>query len=346
MPGSVSHANWSLCWFVPTLNGEGLQIGGATFNGKSVIASGGAPFVLVPYHGQSPTYKDGLNPACGGLPFLALVPHAPNVHQVDLPPDSTALNDDEFHSANNPRGAVVVEKHEKAWIEPEHVVVWAKFQCGNYQYVHRWSFYADGGVDVEVGLGGKLGWWGPHLGHIHHFYFRLDLDIGASGNNQVQQQHHAGWGLNQDSWNPMLAETKDTLKPSGYTKWRVVNKTAKANGQLRSYELIPGSDGAPDGTYSTNDLWACLYKSGAETGSDVGLDCKDTALNTTYVSPAENIDGKDVVLWYCLRHHHATRSLGEEKRVLPYHFVGFHLEPRDFLDDTPSGIYSTKPPSP
>jgi Copper amine oxidase, enzyme domain len=346
MPGSVQHANWSVCWFVPSMNGEGLKIAGATFNGRSVIASGGAPFVIVPYHGESPTFKDGLNPQCGGLPYLALIPTAPNVHQNSLPPNNTATNDNEFHAQNNPRGAVVVEKHGKGWIEPEHLVVWAKFQCGNYQYVHRWVFHADGSVHVEVGLGGKLGSWGPQLGHIHHFYFRLDLDIDGAGNNQAQRLHHGGWGLNQDAWLSILTETTNTANPAGYTKWKVVNKAAKPNGQFRSYELVPGSDGGPDGKYSTNDVWVCLYKSGTESGSDVGSNCKDTALTTAYVNPPENVDGKDVVLWYCLRHHHFTRYLGEEKKVLPYHFVRFHLEPRDFLDDTPTGLYSTNPSSP
>jgi Copper amine oxidase, enzyme domain len=346
MAGSVSFANWTLCWFIPQLNGEGLKIGGAAFNGRNVLASGGTPFVIVPYHGEWPTFKDGLNPQCGGLPLLSLIPTAPNVHQSSLPPNNTALNDNEYHAVSNPRGAVAIEKHGKGWIEPDHLAVWAKFQCGNYQYIHRWVFYADGSIHVEVGLGGKLGPWGPHLGHIHNFYFRLDLDIDSAGNNQVQRLHHAGWGLGQDNWVPFLVEGKDTLVPSGYTKWRVLNKTAKSNGQVRSYELIPGGDGGPDGKYSTGDLWVCLYKGGVEDGGDVGGDCKDTVMNTNYINPAENVDGKDVVIWYCMRTHHVTRSLGEEKNVLPYHYVGFHMEPRDFMDDTPKGIYSTTPVSP
>jgi hypothetical protein len=345
MPVFVQHANWSVCGLISELDGGGLKVS-ATFDGRSVIASGGAPFVIVPYHGQSPTFKDGLSPSCGGLPFLTLIPPAPNVHGNSLPPATIAKNDNEYHAGTNPTGGIAIERHAKGWIEPEHLVIWAKFQCGNYQYIHRWTFGADGVVDIDVGLGGKLGSWGPHLGHIHHFYFRLDLDIAGSGNNQVQKLHHAGWGLTHDSWSAYLTEQYDTLNPAGYTKWKVINKAPKPNGQVRSYELIPGSDGGPDGTYSTRDVWATLYKSGAETGADVGLDCKDTAMTTKYIAPKENIDGKDVVLWYCLRTHHFTRHLGEEKNVLPYHFVSFHLEPRDFLDDTPKGLYSTLPPSP
>src|SRR6266487_14957 len=123
MAGSISFANWRVCYFISTLNGDGLKVN-ASFNGKSVIANAGT----------------------------------------------------------NPGGGVYVKKHPKGWIEPEHIEIWAKFQCGNYQYIHRYVFYADGRVDVEVGLGGKLIGDGPERGHIHNFYFRFDLDIDGSGN--------------------------------------------------------------------------------------------------------------------------------------------------------------------
>jgi hypothetical protein len=31
---------------------------------------------------------------------------------------------------------------------------------------------------------------------------------------------------------------------------------------------------------------------------------------------------------------------------VPYEFLSFHVEPRDFLDGTPTGLYSATPPSP
>jgi hypothetical protein len=31
--------------------------------------------------------------------------------------------------------------------------------------------------------------------------------------------------------------------------------------------------------------------------------------------------------------------------TLPYEFLSFHVEPRDFLDATPKNIYATTPPS-
>jgi Cu2+-containing amine oxidase len=113
---------------------------------------------------------------------------------------------------------------------------------------------------------------------------------------------------------------------------------------FRSYELLVNSDGARDGTFSTGDVWVVRYRGTLEDGADVG--CRDERLETVYASPAQNVDGQDIVLWTCLRGHHLPRHQGEERLVVPYHFLGFHLEPRDSLNTTPGGLYATTPPSP
>jgi Cu2+-containing amine oxidase len=342
MPGTVTFANWRFSWSIPALNGEGLVISKADFNGTRVLFRAGAPFVLVPYHGSTPTFKDGLSPACGGLPFLALVPTAPNVTGGNLPPGGTALNDNQY-GPTNLRGAVMVEQIGPTETEPARAVVWAKFQCGNYQYVHRWEFGADGSVHALVGLGGRL--LSPDQGgrsHIHNFYFRLDFDIVTSGNNLVQRFSHSGLNA-PDQWLDITTEGVQTAEPGSFTTWRVVNKAPKNNGLVRSYELVPGSDGGPNPPFSTGDVWVMRYQPGGEDGANVA--CNDNVLGTLYAN-GESVDGQDVVVWYCLRHHHRPRQSGEEQTVLPYEFLGFHLEPRDFLDGTPTNLYATQPPSP
>ena len=354
----MSHANWSLSWAIPALKGGGLVIRKASFGGTRVLYEAGAPFVLVDYHDDAPIFKDGLGwTACGsGLDFTALTPTAPNASSSAIPPSGVATNDNQYDSATNPKGAVMVEKHSAELSEAEHLVVWAKLQCGNYQYIHRWEFGADGSIHVRVGLGGKLWTYPPHPGpdgltggraHIHNFYFRLDFDIATPSNNLVQEFGHTDLSvLAGDEWKDLKTEGRRTAKPKEFTKWRVANKSPKPNGQLRSYELIPGSEGPPDGTYSTGDLWVVRYKSSGEDGSNVG--CNDKVLRDVYAgggSP-EPADGQDVVVWHCLRTHHLPRHRAEEDKVLPYEFIGFRVEPRDFLDHTPTGLYSTTPGSP
>ena len=224
-------------------------------------------------------------------------------------------------------------------------VVWAKFQCYNYQYVHRWAFRADGSIEAAVGLGGRLWTFNPTTGgHVHNFYFRLDFDLVTADNNQVQEFSHAGNNPGQDGWQPLLVEGVRTAQPSTATKWRVVNKSPKPNGQLRSYELTPASDMGRDGTYSSADLWVLQYDA-SQDGAAVGF--TDAVLGTTYLhGPNASVDGRDIVVWYCMRHHHQPRQLGEETNVLPYEFLSFHIEPRDFIDATPTNLYTTTPPSP
>ncbi len=346
MPGTVSYADWTFSWSIPLLQGGGLVISLADFKGSRVLYNATQPFVLVPYHSDNPTFKDGLNTgACGqGIAFTSMVPTAANAPAWLLPPGSQATNDNQYDLVTNPGGAVQIEKIPADLSEPARAVIWAKMQAGNYQYVQRWQFNADGSIGVEVGLGARL-WTFDALkgGHIHNFYFRLDFDIVTSGNNLVQRFAHVGNNPGDDQWTDIKVESKETADPKQFTKWRILNKTAKPNGQFRSYELTPGSDGAPDGVYSTADLWVVRYRFPIEDGSAVS--CKDTVLGSTYVN-GESVDGADLVIWYCLRHHHKPRQLGEETNVVPYEFLGFHLEPRDFLDETPKNLYPTTPSSP
>jgi len=99
----------------------------------------------------------------------------------------------------------------------------------------------------------------------------------------------------------------------------------------------------PENVSSTGDLWVLAYD-GSQNGEAVTN--VDAALHTTYLHAAGTVvDGADVVR-YCLRHHHETRQKGEETITLPYEFPGFRIEPRDFLDGTPTKLYATTPPSP
>ena len=348
MPGTANFADWSVYWSIPSLSGEGLVISFADFKGTRVLYRAGAPFVLVPYHGNSPTFKDGLGHH--GAPYTAVKPTAPNAPSWQLPPNQWATNDNQYDPVANPGGAVMVEKVPADLLEPARLDIWAKLQCINYQYVHRWVFHADGAIHAEVGLGGRLWTYNPAaMGHIHNFYLRLDFDIAGAGNNLVQRFAHKGNNPGDDQWLDINFESKETVDPTTFTKWRVINKAPKPNGLHRSYELIPRSDGAPDGantsasTYSRGDLWVVRYKAGAEDGVDVGVN--DDVLTTKYVS-GEGVNGQDVVVWYCLRHHHQPRQLGEETIVVPYEFLGFHMEPRDFVDGTIKNLYPTTPPSP
>jgi primary-amine oxidase len=239
-----------------------------------------------------------------------------------------------------------VVKSPRSFTEPETLVLTAKFGVGNYQYVHRWEFRADGAIHPQVGLAGELYPGDKSRPHVHNFYYRLDLDILSHGNNVVEKFEHrsqAG-GLATDRWIPIPTESAHRFEPDKFTRWRVRHRTeSNANSRPRSYEIIPGSDGGPDGHFSTADFWLVDRRVGAELGDEVL--CTDRILTTSYATGAPP-QPFDSVVWVCLRVHHHPRESGEETKVVPYHFSGFHIEPRDFLDATPTALYSTDPASP
>jgi hypothetical protein len=341
MPGTLSFADWTVSWSIPTGWGGGLVIRNAQFRNQMVLYQGTMPFVLVPYHGGSPIFKDGLNHQ--GAPFNPVLPTSANAFQGSSTPP--ASNDNQWDCLTNPCGAVMVEQEPATLIEPARGVIWAKFQCVNYQYVQRWEFRADGSMEASVGLGGVL--WTtnpPQSNHVHNFYLRLDFDIAGAANNAVQEFSHPNNNLGSDTWTTITTEGRRTGNPGQARKWRVVNKTPKPNGRLRSYELNLGSDMLPDQVSSTGDLWVLAYDF-AQDGFAVGTN--DSVLHTTYLhAPGTVVDGADVVVWCSMRHHHETRQFGEETITLPYEFLHCHIEPRDFLDATPTKLYPTTPPSP
>ena len=92
----VNGAGWSVYWRIQELEGSGLEVWFADFHGRRVLWRGSQPFAIVPYHrpvlepkGPRHTYKDGINPQCGGAAFTALQHSAPNSRSPGRIPLST-----------------------------------------------------------------------------------------------------------------------------------------------------------------------------------------------------------------------------------------------------------------
>lgn len=334
MAGVVSHADWVFIWSLPmsgSLAGGGLHIMCASFQQRAVLLNASQPFILVPYHGTGPKFKDGLQHQ--GAPFTPLKPDAPNRHGTNLPPGAKATLESE---------AVVVEKLAPTETEPARAIVWAKFQAWNYQYLQEFEFRADGMIEFRGGMGGPLYPLNRSFNHVHNFYYRLDFALGSGGNQVVERQEHVG-GV--DNWVAFTNEGKDTFNPAQNRRWRIRHlRQRNANGMPISYEIVPGTVDPPDGTHSTGDFWVVRRKGmSTDMGHEIGK--TDSHLAAGYGSGAP-LAGQDVILWYVMREHHTVAPQGEDKLTVPYHALGFHLRPRDFLDDTPTNLYKTSPVSP
>jgi hypothetical protein len=80
----------------------------------------------------------------------------------------------------------------------------------------------------------------------------------------VQEFSHPNNNAGSDGWTTLIQEGKRTTDHAHATKWRVVNKTPKPNGMLRSYEITPASDMGPDQVSSSGDLWVLAYDGSQE----------------------------------------------------------------------------------
>ena len=209
----------------------------------------------------------------------------------------------------------------------------AKFQCGWYQYVHRWEFDSEGTIHAALGMGGGLNPYAKDKAHVHHMYFRIDLDIDGFGTDVFEVFDHSSFvDPGGDGWQTMSKQGRFVANPATARKFRVRDLTsASPLGARRGYEVeLPQNTGLDQ--YSTGDVWATVYRGDAvQQGADVGADCTDRVLENVYAQgPLDTANGSDIVLWVAIRHHHEPRFDGEEAEYLPYHYEEFHLVPRGF----------------
>ena len=325
-------AGWTVHWRIPDPGAGGLEIWWADFQGRRCMWKGSQPFAIVPYHhpiadpqGPEFTYKDGLGAMCGGAGFDALRSNAPN-DDVRGQPNWYATKDLE---------AVDVTVEPASSFGPASMVVQAKFQCGWYQYVHRWEFNSYGEIHADLGMGGKLNPNDTSKAHVHHMYFRIDLDIDGFSSDVFEVFRHAGFDDNVlgDDWATQTKQGRHLLDPPSARKFRVrdLKSAVGSGGPTRGYEVeIPALAGTD--AHSTGDIWATVYRGDTfQTGEDVGMPgCSDAVLDQYATGGLDTANGDDIVMWVVVRHHHEPRWAAEESTHLPYHYEGFHIAPRGF----------------
>src|SRR3982074_3268830 len=109
---NVVGAGWSAYWKIPVASSGGLELWWADFQGHRVMWRGSQPFALVPYHGGSPTYKDGFDARWRAAAFPAWKHTAPNAGVTD--PGQFAVVDTE---------AVVVQNEPADDFTPARLIV-------------------------------------------------------------------------------------------------------------------------------------------------------------------------------------------------------------------------------
>ena len=173
----------------------------------------------------------------------------------------------------------------------DRLILTTQVMAGWYRYIYTWTFFLDGTFQPGVRFTAVNNTCTP-LAHYHNIYWRLDFDLEGSTNDAIDE-------YNSGTWSTLATEAQRLYSPATGRKWRVRDK-----GTGSGYELVPGPDADVASSWSVADAWGLLYRSSEQDdgGATGGVD-GDKAHLDNYVN-GENIDGKDVVLWYRAGYRH------------------------------------------
>src|SRR3954452_20559422 len=120
-------------------------------------------------------------------------------------------------------------------------------------------------------MGGALTPYAKEKAHVHHMYYRVDLDIDGFGTDVFEIFDHAS--LNDpggDGWTTVNAQGRFVADAARERKFRVRDLTsAGAPGDTRGFEIELPQNASPD-AYSTGDIWATVYRGdAAQQGAEV-----------------------------------------------------------------------------
>lgn len=314
--------------------------------GRRVLAQGSIAQVHVPYDDNSARFHDITDDGFGG----------PNLSDLTAAecPNGVLLTDGAKHAlCQQIEGRGYAFKGLGMQEQGEWLSLFSVSTSGEYNYIPVWRFLDDGAIELLMGATGKLqrftndsrfGWPVRTNGtrgtaHIHNYYWRLDFDLGESGNDDVVEEFN--YAANADRTSRTLGVTRLTseagrsIDPLGLRTWRIRDgAVTNANSQPISYMLEPldveHRDVGPSyEPWTANDFYVTRYR-----------DCERYASHNTQVSGCannlaafvngESLAGADPVLWYGVTFHHLPRD--EDEVYMHAHWNGFRLTPRDWLD--------------
>lgn len=184
-------------------------------------------------------------------------------------------------------------------------------RIGAYRLRQRWTFMPDGTLAPRLFSAGLQ----CPDDHRHHAYWRFDFDINNASNDALYEYNSTtgdiGYG---PGWHKKLWETSRLKRSATNRRWAVMDRR-ESNGCF----LIPDpNDGSAD-AFSTRDVWFMRYRGSEDLSGNQGTP-GDDGLNA-YLD-FENLDGTDVVVWYCGHLGHHAHDGGDE-----WHAVGPRLIP-------------------
>jgi Cu2+-containing amine oxidase len=285
---SLEEPLWSLKWGLPDQPDiEGIVITDAYYRGREVFYKASLPAIRVQYDSQ----PDG---TCG--PYMDRLCYENAGTTCRCPSTKVCV----YSTISNGFRGLNVESYH---LDDPFL--------SNYHITQRWIFWENGVIYPRLFSAGLQ----CNANHRHHIYWRFDFDIDGRFNDLVLeyniQSGNVGWG---NGWHPKTAETSSTKLHHSRRAWAIMDKSSG-----RGYFIKPGPNDRPADTFSNRDIWIMRYHFNEDRHGQQGDPYNDGL--STYIN-GENIDGQDVVVWYCSHLYHNRSDPGDD-----WHGTGPHLLP-------------------
>lgn len=318
---------WRICW--QPQHQFGLVITGAWFKKAPsadwvrILWDARVGEIFVPYHGDENRFYDvqGFN-----WDWVKLQP-------ADCPAASGGAL-----LGPGPDACKIVGQRGLAWKYynqrrmGEQVTLWGAIAAANYNYLVQWTFRDDGMVVGRVGATGPNFPSHPSVNHMHSATWRLDVDLDGWPGDSVRLFTHTETGLTASDTMPVFNKEAGVPWKAVHFNSLLVGDAALENARgSKSYlNLIPLRYGTPrhDEAFTQQDLWVTRYH-----WSEIY-----SRYLPNFISDSEDVNGKDVVVWYTGPVHHLVRdedrTSGNGWMALAM-WAEFQLRPHNLFDNTP-----------
>lgn len=283
---------WRMCWLPPDASsgpaGSGLELRHVFYKGRRVFWRANVPVLNVLYDAGSgfcgPTYRDWLNELQAFQADNVLQPgYAEPTQTPKTVCDAPGADVGSF-------AGVAAQKLA------DRLVLTTQTKAGWYRYIQRITFFPDGTIEPQFGFTAVTHEC-INKPHMHHGYWRFDLDIEGAANDIVRERRKFLWFFK--TWSLLEIEQTRLRTAGNFRQWRVLDK-----GTGRGVEIRPGHHDEVGGdSFGGADVWVLRYHANeTDDGGSLGGDQQHI---DPYVN-GESVNGGDVVLWYRVGHRHES----------------------------------------
>jgi hypothetical protein len=213
------------------------------------------------------------------------------------------------------------------WLDGDELVLVSQVQAGWQRYVNEWRLAADGTLRPRVGFAAASNpcTCRPHL---HHAYWRLDIDILDAGGNVVQEYNDPPI-LGTSNWHTVRYEVRRARSARHGRYWRIRNFKAS-----QGYAIRPGEQDGTADDYGAGDVWILRYHPDeVDDGEGSSTDVVRSRAALDRLASGESVERQDVVIWYAA---HVDHGPGGSAAGAP--LVGPDLVPYQWKEHPPERV--------